>query len=166
MVVIRNHHNCFPRSTKKFCSRKCNRFFKLYYRCRNSQRHSSYICTRQHQFVSATTNAITANTGTQFTPTAATYNGSTGVLQLTIAGHNLTGSNTIQIANDSLSFRCSMDRYLSVHTYPRSTDPASGQNLSVTVIDGNTIQVNVRLSPSGGNVNPTTNGINYEYSGK
>ena len=36
-----------------------------------------------------------------------------------------------------------MDRYLSVHTYPRSTDPASGQNLSVTVIDGNTIQVNV-----------------------
>ena len=108
----------------------------------------------QHQFVSATTNAITANNGVQFTPTAATYNGSTGVLQLTIAGHNLTGSNTIQIANDSLSFRCSMDRYLSVHTYPRSTDPASGQNLSVTVIDGNTIQVNVGSSPSGGNVAP------------
>ena len=44
----------------------------------------------QHQFVSATTNAITANNGVQFTPTAATYNGSTGVLQLTISGHNLT----------------------------------------------------------------------------
>ena len=56
-----------------------------------------------------------------------------------------------------------MDRYLSVHTYPRTTDPASGQDLTVTKIDNDKFTVNVGVSPSGGNVNSTTNGINYEH---
>ena len=47
-----------------------------------------------------------------------------------------------------------MDGYLSVHTYPRTTDPASGQDLSVTVVGINTFTVNVGASPSGGNVAP------------
>ena len=111
----------------------------------------------QHQFVSATSNAITNTTsGTTVMnpPTAATYDGATGVLQLTIENHSLSNGNTIQIADNSLSFRCSMDGYLSVHTYPRTTDPASGQDLSVTVVGINTFTVNVGASPSGGNVAP------------
>ena len=111
----------------------------------------------QHQFVSATSNAITNTTGTPSImnpPTAATYDGATGVLQLTIENHSLSNGNTIQIADNSLSFRCSMDIYLSVHTYPRATDPASGQDLSVTVVGINTFTVNVGASPSGGNVAP------------
>ena len=111
----------------------------------------------QHQFVSATSNAITNTTGTPSVmnpPTEATYDGATGVLTLTIAGHGLSNGNTISIADNSLSFRCSMDRYLSVHTYPRTTDPASGQNLTVTKIDNDKFTVNVGVSPSGGNVAP------------
>ena len=111
----------------------------------------------QHEFVSATSNAITNTTsGTvaMNSPTAATYDGATGVLTLTIAGHGLSNGNTISIADNSLSFRCSMDRYLSVHTYPRTTDPASGQNLTITKIDNDKFTVNVGLSPSGGNVAP------------
>ena len=111
----------------------------------------------QHKFVSATSNAITNTTGTSTTmnpPTAATYDGATGIVTLTIAGHGLSNGNTISIANNSLSFRCSMDRYLSVHTYPRTTDPASGQNLTVTKIDNDKFTVNVGVSPSGGNVGP------------
>ena len=111
----------------------------------------------QHQFVSATTNAITANTSpsTQFTPTSADYDGATGICTFGFAAnHNLTTSNTIQIANDSLSFRCSMDRYLSVHTYPRATDPVSGISINIISKTDDTITVNVGASPSGGNVGP------------
>ena len=111
----------------------------------------------QHQFVSATTNAITANTSpsTQFTPTSADYDGATGICTFGFAAnHNLTTSNTIQIANDSLSFRCSMDRYLSVHTYPRATDPVSGISTDIISKTDDTITVNVGASPSGGNVGP------------
>ena len=109
----------------------------------------------QHQFVSATTNAITADNSNQFTPTLANYDGVTGICTFGFAAnHNLTTSNTIQIANDSLSFRCSMDRYLSVHTYPRATDPVSGISTDIISKTDDTITVNVGASPSGGNVGP------------
>ena len=111
----------------------------------------------QHQFVSATSNAITNTTVTPTImnpPTAATYDGATGICTLTIANHGLLTNDTIEIADNSLSFRCSMDRYLSVHTYPRATDPASGQDLTVTYVDQNNFSVNVGVSPSGGNVAP------------
>ena len=111
----------------------------------------------QHEFVSATSNAITDTTGTPATmnpPTAAIYSGATGICTFTIASHGLLTNDTIQIADNSLSFRCSMDRYLSVHTYPRATDPASGQDLTVTYVDQNNFSVNVGVSPSGGNVAP------------
>jgi len=109
----------------------------------------------QHQFVSATTNAITADNTNQFTPTLANYDGVTGICTFGFAAnHNLTTSNTIQIANDSLSFRCSMDRYLSVHTYPRATDPVSGISTDIISKTDDTITVNVGASPSGGNVGP------------
>ena len=111
----------------------------------------------QHEFVSATSNAITNTTGTPSImnpPTAAIYSGATGICTFTIASHGLLTNDTIQIADNSLSFRCSMDRYLSVHTYPRATDPASGQDLTVTYVDQNNFSVNVGVSPSGGNVAP------------
>ena len=110
-----------------------------------------------HEFVSATSTAITnttAGTVVMNPPTAVDYDGATGVLTLTIVGHSLVTSNTIQIADNSLTFKCSMDNYLTKHTYPRSTDPASGQDLSVTRIDDNIFTVNVGASPSGGRVGP------------
>ena len=96
-----------------------------------------------HVFASASTNAVTANTGAQFTPSDATYDPVTGNLVLFINGHGLTGSNTVTIATGSISFTCSKDDYRTNHAYPRATDPAAGQTLSITSFNTNSITVNV-----------------------
>ena len=98
----------------------------------------------EHRFERAVTNAVSG----QFTPTAAKYTSHTGVLQLTIANHGLTTSDTITIADDSLIFRCSDDNFFTEQPYPRSTDPASGSTLAITSVTTNTITVNV--GPAGG----------------
>jgi hypothetical protein len=103
------------------------------------------VYTGGHQFVSATANGITKTAGGSLTATTGTtYEGSTGVLTIvTTASHGLTTGNTVTIANNSLTFTCSLDNYSTNHTYPRSTDPSSGSTLSVTVINGTTFTVNV-----------------------
>jgi len=98
----------------------------------------------EHRFERAVTNAVSS----QFTPTAAKYTSHTGVLQLTISNHGLTTSDTITIADNSLIFRCSDDNFFTEQSYPRSTDPASGSNLTITSVTTNTITVNV--GPGGG----------------
>ena len=101
----------------------------------------------EHKFVSAATGAITG-TGGPFTPTNAIYESHTGLLTLTIPNHGRSSGN-IQIVENSLTFTCSRDYHKTNHTYPRSTDPAGGSaNLPITVIDVNTISVNV--GPGGG----------------
>ena len=100
-----------------------------------------------HEFVSASNNAVTANTGAQFTPTGAGYDPATGLLTFTSAGHGLTTSNTITIVNDSLTFACEMDNYVTHHTYPRATDPQSGQTIAITATTTDTFTVNVGASP-------------------
>jgi hypothetical protein len=116
-----------------------------------------------HNFVSAVTNSVTvvSGGGGPFTPTDATYDGATGVLVLTIANHGLSNGNTISIADYGLTFRCSMDNYLTDHPYPRPTDPASTSNsqlnngvLGIGNTTTNTFEVNVGVSPSGGRVGP------------
>ena len=117
----------------------------------------------QHQFVSAVTNSVTviSGSGGPFTPTNATYDGATGILVLTIPSHGLSNGNTISIADYGITFRCSMDNYLTDHPYPRPTDPASTSNsqlnngvLTISNATTDTFQVNVGVSPSGGNVGP------------
>ena len=116
-----------------------------------------------HNFVSAVTNSVTvvSGGGGPFTPTDATYDGATGVLVLTIANHGLSNGNTISIADYGLTFRCSMDNYLTDHPYPRPTDPASTSNsqlnngvLTISNATTNTFEVNVGVSSSGGRVGP------------
>ena len=60
-----------------------------------------------------------------------------------------------------MEIRCSMDNYLTNHPYPRPTDPASTNTsdlnngvLAISNVTTNTFQVNVGVSPSGGNVGP------------
>lgn len=117
----------------------------------------------QHQFVSAVTNSVTviSGSGGPFTPTNATYDGATGILVLTIPSHGLSNGNTISIADYGITFRCSMDNYLTNHPYPRPTDPASTSNsdlnngvLTISNATTDTFQVNVGVSPSGGNAGP------------
>ena len=116
-----------------------------------------------HSFRSAVTNSVTvvSGGGGPFTPTNATYDGATGVLVLTIAGHGLSNGDTISIADYGITFRCSMDNYLTDHPYPRPTDPASTSNsqlnngvLAISNVTTITFQVNVGTSLSGGRVGP------------
>jgi len=61
---------------------------------------------------------------------------------------------SITIDDNSLVFSCSQDGFGSEHSYPRSTDPASGANLAVIEADPNSITVNVGISTAGGLVAP------------
>ena len=103
----------------------------------------------QHRFFSSSSNSVTANTGSKFTPTDALYDSLSGVLVLTIPSHGLTVSNTIGIATESLVFRCDKDAYSTDHPYPRTTDPAHNATLSISTTTTNTLSVNVG---SGGGV--------------
>ena len=58
--------------------------------------------------------------------------------------------NTVTIGTESLNFTCSRDKHLSIHPYPRSTDPAAGQTLGLDDSTINTISVNVGSGGGGG----------------
>ena len=120
---------------------------------------------------------ITVNVGTSnsvfYTPSTATYDGSTGNLVLTVGSHTLRGSSTetitdaqydpntgimtcyvgtaksfttgdrVKFATNSLTFSCAKDSYGSNHTYPRSSDYVSNKWLPITGVTTNTFEVNV-----------------------
>ena len=100
---------------------------------------------------SATTITINigAATNSTFTPTAATYNPQTGDMVLTIGAHTLGLNDYVTIADNALTFTCTSDDNTAPQTYPRSSDPASGQRLFITAKTATTITVNVGESPSG-----------------
>ena len=106
-----------------------------------------------HTFVSATSTAISRaivynDTGfTQHTVTGASYEPITGILTLTIPNHGFTVGEKVQVAQDSLTFTCSMDDNFSKHTYPRATDPALNVWLSVGNVTQNTFDINVGTTP-------------------
>ena len=101
--------------------------------------------TSTHTFHSAVPNAI-KKINTRFNVTNAVYNGgpgqkeihgitlAEGEIVLTTGTHNLSANDTIRIVDNSLIFTCTMDNRATEHAYPRSTDPASKVNLSVTVL--------------------------------
>ncbi len=100
----------------------------------------------EHRFISANTNAISITSAGNLTPTNASYDPVTGILIFTSPNHGLTNSNTITITDASILFSCSRDNFETVHPYPRSTDPSSGETLAVTKIDDNTFSVNVGVN--------------------
>ena len=101
-----------------------------------------------HTFVSAVANGVTSNVGNLPNPvTNVAYTPNTGNMVITSNAHNLTTSNTLTIADNALSFTCTMDGNTATKTYPRSTDPVSGQTISITNTTTNTITVNVGASP-------------------
>ena len=80
------------------------------------------------------------------TPTNATYNPATGVLILTIPNHGLVNTDAVVIDDNSITFTCDKDGNATNHSYPRPTDPASGQYLTVSNVTTNTFRVNVGAS--------------------
>ena len=96
-----------------------------------------------HMFVDVDDNSIVVdawNGFTKLTPNDASYIPSTGVLTLGFAdNHNLTeGSNTIGIATNSIRFKCSKDDYMTIHSYPRATDPI--HNLDTVAVGSTTLK--------------------------
>ena len=103
--------------------------------------------TYPHAFRYALENAIaTGAGGTQFTPTNATYDGSTGNLVLTVPAHGLGTNDTLGITTGSIVFACEMDDYGSDHPYPRASDPVAGINTAITAVTTDTITVKVGIS--------------------
>lgn len=96
-----------------------------------------------HTFVSATANGITRSIGGTITATGAAYDPVTGVLTITSNSHGLSNGNTVTIAQESLTFTCSLDNNATQHSYPRTTDPTFGSALTVSNATANTFQVNV-----------------------
>ena len=105
-----------------------------------------------HTFDSADANAV--NNSLQ--PTGAAYNPLTGDMVLTFASaHGISNGATITIANNSINFKCSRDGFTTIHSYPRSADPASGSSLTVsnaTANSGKDLTVNVGESKTGDHV--------------
>ena len=78
--------------------------------------------------------------------TGASYTPTTGQLDLTITGHGFVVGDKIRIQEKSLTFTCDKDLRRTSHAYPRQTDPWYNKWLIVTVINANTIRVNVGQS--------------------
>jgi hypothetical protein len=53
---------------------------------------------------------------------------------------------SIRLRNNSINFRCAMDDYTTIHSYPRSTDPASNTAVSIGAVTNDTITVKVGTS--------------------
>ena len=91
--------------------------------------------------------AATANAAqSTVTATGADYTPTTGVLQVTVASHGFSSGDFVKFADDSITFTCAKDGNGSNHPYPRSTDPASGKFLEISVVDANSFTVNVGIS--------------------
>lgn len=94
------------------------------------------------------------NNSGQFTPTAASYNPTTGIMTLTIGSHNLQVGDVVRIAANSLTFTCALDNNATTHTYPRSsgvpnpsgTDPTYNAPIFIISRTNNSITLNVGIS--------------------
>ena len=95
-------------------------------------------------------NTITINVGTSplvnFNVSAASYNASTGKLDLTIGSHSLATGTSIKLAKESLVFKFSKDNYTSEHKYPRSGDPSYNGVKVIGVNSPTKFDVNVGVS--------------------
>ena len=95
------------------------------------------------------TTAVTAVSTGGVNITNATYQETTGILQITSAGHGLVTGNRVKIATDGITFTCTQDGNSTNHSYPRATDPAADKWLLVTKVDDDNIKVNVYPSQVG-----------------
>ena len=86
---------------------------------------------------------ILDNKGDKFTPTNASYDGTTGEFVITIANHGLTVGRYITLMDNSFKFTCEADGNTVVKIHPTKADPAYRALLPITAVTANTITVNV-----------------------
>ena len=75
-----------------------------------------------------------------------TYNAAVGILTVTSASHGFANGDLVRFDDDALKFKCSLDNYTGIHTYPRISDPTRGVWLGITTTSSNTFEVNVGKS--------------------
>ena len=128
-----------------------------------------YASNRTLNVDAVTTNTFTVNVGAsganqEFTPSAASYDPSTGNITLNIGSHTLSVGEGIVFADNSISFTCTMDGNDSVKTYPRpGIDPYAGKSTKITAVTETEITVNIGASkeneyftPTDATYNPST----------
>ena len=86
---------------------------------------------------------IFKNANNTYKPTAVSYNPNTGIMTFTVNGHGFVNGEQIKIADNSLTFECAQDSRASQHTYPRTTDYASGRWLPVSNVQTNTFDMKI-----------------------
>ena len=80
------------------------------------------------------------------TVTNATYNTANGNFVITIANHGLVNGDAVILTTESFGFTCTQDGNTDTKFYPRPTDPAANQYLTVSNVTTNTFRVNVGAS--------------------
>ena len=80
-----------------------------------------------------------------FDVTNATYDPSTGDLELFIGTHTLAQGTNVKLAPNSIAFTCATDP-ATPHTYPRATDPAYNTAVEIIGTTGTSITLNVGTS--------------------
>ena len=98
-----------------------------------------YASGRSIPIVAVTAETITVNVGQSganqtWSATNAQYNPVTGDMELTIGQHGLGVGRGIVILDNSLTFTCAQDGNATNHSYPRSSDPASGTSRTITAV--------------------------------
>ena len=103
----------------------------------------------------------------QFTPTDVTYDPATGDAVFTVANHGLSIGDGVSIADQSITFTCTMDGNKTEHALPDTDQYASGKSLPITAVTTNTFTLNVGASgpdqlftPSAATYNPATGALN------
>ena len=84
---------------------------------------------------------ILNNDGKTYTPTNATYDPITGIMELTIGAHDLQVGESIYIADESITFECGSPAVQISH--PRPTDPYYRTAISIDKVSATTITMNV-----------------------
>ena len=115
----------------------------LTFECDEDSRATQHTYPRSGDPAFNTSVAITAVGTTAHTVTNAVYNPVTGIMTLTIVGHNFANGNRIKLADNSLTFTCTLDGGASAKTYPRAHDPASGAWLEISNVQTDTFDVQV-----------------------
>ena len=108
-----------------------------------------------------TTTSFAVNVGKSpiqpFSISSAVYDPTAGIVTATIGEHNFMTGVSIQISPESLSFRCGLDTYQSLHYYPRSSDPGFTTAVSIASTSANSISFQVLAST------PSTNISTHHY---
>ena len=90
----------------------------------------------------ADANTITVNIGQSpivgFDVSAASYNPTSGDMELTIGDHTLDVGDGIRLAEESLIFECDEDSRATQHKYPRASDPVANTSTPITAVGTST----------------------------